>query len=65
MQNYYTPKSKNLTLTERRMIERQLQEGLSNSKIARRFAKAPQTINNEVNRGQARHQARKANYEVH
>ncbi len=30
MQNYYTPKSKHLTLTERRMIERWLQEGLSN-----------------------------------
>ncbi|MBT0923678.1 helix-turn-helix domain-containing protein, partial [Streptococcus lutetiensis] len=28
MQNYYTPKNKHLTLTERRMIERWLQEGL-------------------------------------
>ncbi|MBT0934139.1 helix-turn-helix domain-containing protein, partial [Streptococcus lutetiensis] len=43
MQNYYTPKSKHLTLTERRMIERWLQEGLSNREIARRLAKAPQT----------------------
>ena len=38
MQNYYTPKSKHLTLTERRMIERWLQEGLSNREIARRLA---------------------------
>ena len=37
MQNYYTPKSKHLTLTERRMIERWLQEGLSNREIARRL----------------------------
>ena len=50
MQNYYTPKSKHLTLTERRMIERWLQEGLSNREIARRLAKAPQTIHNEVKR---------------
>ena len=57
MQNYYTPKSKHLTLTERRMIERWLQEGLSNREIARRLAKAPQTIHNEVKRGQVRQQA--------
>ena len=50
MQNYYTPKSKHLTLTERRMIERWLQEGLSNREIARRLAKAPQTIHNDVDR---------------
>ena len=37
MQNYYTPKSKHLTLTERRMIESWLQEGLSNREIARRL----------------------------
>ena len=64
MQNYYTPKSKHLTLTERRMIERWLQEGLSNREIARRLAKAPQTIHNEVKRGQVRQQVRKGKFEV-
>ncbi|MBT0891856.1 helix-turn-helix domain-containing protein, partial [Streptococcus lutetiensis] len=52
MQTYYTLKSKHLKLTERRMIERWLQEGLSNREIARRLAKAPQTIHNEAKRGQ-------------
>ena len=64
MQNYYTPKSKHLTLTERRMIECWLQEGLSNREIARRLAKAPQTIHNEVKRGQVRQQVRKVKFEV-
>ena len=64
MQNYYTPKSKHLTLTERRMIERWLQEGLSNREIARRLAKAPLTIHNEVKRGQVRQQVRKGKFEV-
>ncbi|MCO4528960.1 transposase IS1239 [Streptococcus infantarius subsp. infantarius] len=64
MQNYYTPKSKHLTLTERRMIECWLQEGLSNREIARRLAKAPQTIHNEVKRGQVRQQVRKGKFEV-
>ena len=54
MQDYYTPKSKQLTLTERRMIDRWLKEGQSNCEIARRLAKAPQTIHNEVKRGQVR-----------
>ena len=31
MQDYYTPKSKQLTLTERRMIDRWLLEGQSKS----------------------------------
>ena len=65
MQNYYTPKSKHLTLTERRMIERWLQEGLSNREIARRLAKAPQTIHNEVKRGQVRQQVRKGKKVLH
>lgn len=64
MQNYYTPKGKHLTLSERRTIERWLQEGLSNREIARRLAKAPQTINNEVKRGQVRQQVRKGKYEL-
>ncbi|WP_444811699.1 helix-turn-helix domain-containing protein, partial [Streptococcus canis] len=51
MQDYYTPKGKHLT---RRMIDRWLLEGQSNREIARRLAKAPQTIHNEVKRGQVR-----------
>ena len=63
MQDYYTPKSKQLTLTERRMIDRWLLEGQSNREIARRLAKAPQTIHNEVKRGQVRQQVRQGKYE--
>ncbi|SUN29138.1 transposase IS1239 [Streptococcus agalactiae] len=63
MQDYYTPKSKYLTLTERRMIERWLLERQSNREIARRLAKAPQTINNEIKRGQVRQQVRQGKYE--
>lgn len=54
MQDYYTPKSKHLILAERRMIDRWLKEAQSNREIARRLAKAPQTIHNEVKRGQVR-----------
>ncbi|QTZ29720.1 IS30 family transposase IS1239 [Streptococcus equi subsp. zooepidemicus] len=64
MQHYYTPKRKHLTLSERRRIERWLQDGLSNREIARRLAKAPQTIHNEVKRGQVRQQVRKGKFEV-
>ncbi|MGG6818928.1 UNVERIFIED_CONTAM: helix-turn-helix domain-containing protein, partial [Streptococcus canis] len=34
MQDYYTPKGKQLTLAERRMIDRWLKEGQSNREIA-------------------------------
>lgn len=64
MQDYYTPKGKHLTLADRRNMERWLKEGLSNREIARRLAKAPQTINNEVKRGQVRQQVRKGKFEV-
>ncbi len=63
MQDYYTPKGKQLTLADRRMIERWLREGLSHREVARRLAKAPQTINNEVKRGQVRQQVRKGKFE--
>ncbi|MDV5976239.1 helix-turn-helix domain-containing protein, partial [Streptococcus canis] len=63
MQDYYTPKGKHLTLAERRMIERWLLEEQSNREIARRLAKAPQTIHNEVKRGQVRQQVRQGKYE--
>lgn len=63
MQDYYTPKGKHLTLADRRTIERWLKEGHSNREIARRLAKAPQTINNEVKRGQVRQQVRKGKFE--
>ncbi len=63
MQDYYTPKGKHLTLAERRMIDRWLKEGQSNREIARRLAKAPQTIHNDVKRGQIRQQVRRGKYE--
>lgn len=40
------------------MAQRRLRE------IARRLAKAPQTINNEIKRGQVRQQVRKGKFEV-
>ncbi|WP_019785909.1 helix-turn-helix domain-containing protein, partial [Streptococcus sobrinus] len=46
------------------MIERWLREGLSHREVARRLAKAPQTIHNEVKRGQVRQQVRKGKYEL-
>ncbi len=64
MQDYYTPKGKHLTLAERRMIDRWLKEGHSNREIARRLAKTPQTIHNDVKRGQVRQQARKGKFEA-
>ncbi len=59
MQDYYTPNGKQLTLSDRRNIERWLQEGQSNREIARQLGKAAQTINNEVERGQVRQQVHK------
>ncbi|MEX5398829.1 IS30 family transposase, partial [Streptococcus sp. ZJ93] len=59
-----TPKRRHLTLAERRMIERWLQEGFSNREIAKRLSKAPQTIHNEVKRGQVRQQVRKGKFEI-
>ncbi|GAA0058503.1 IS30 family transposase [Streptococcus canis] len=53
-----------MTLAERRMIDHWLLEGQSNCEIARRLAKAPQTIHNEVKRGQVRQQARKGKFEA-
>ena len=64
MQDYYTLKGKHLTLADRRNIERRLKEGHSHHEIARRLAKAPQTINNEVKRGRVRQQVRKGKYEL-
>ncbi|SQG18419.1 transposase IS1239 [Streptococcus sobrinus] len=45
------------------MIERWLREGLSHREVARQLAKAPQTINNEVKRGQVSQQVRKGKFE--
>ncbi|VDC43318.1 hypothetical protein FMV2238Y02_18160 [Streptococcus canis] len=45
------------------MIECWLKEGQSNREIARRLAKAPQTIHNDVKRGQVRQQVRQGKYE--
>ncbi|HFR3271806.1 TPA: helix-turn-helix domain-containing protein, partial [Streptococcus suis] len=39
MQDYYTPKGKHLTLSDRRNIERWLYEGCSNREVARRLDK--------------------------
>ncbi|MBM7643809.1 IS30 family transposase [Streptococcus loxodontisalivarius] len=62
MQEYYTPKGKHLTITERHLIERWLQEGHSHREIARRLGKAPQTINNEIKRGLVRQVVRKGRF---
>ncbi|HFU5127712.1 TPA: helix-turn-helix domain-containing protein, partial [Streptococcus pyogenes] len=51
MQDYYTPKGKQLTIHERRQIQRWKLEGRSNREIARLLGKAPQTIHNEIKRG--------------
>ena len=64
MQDYYTPKGKQLTLADRRIMECWLKERYSNREIAGRLAKAPQTIHNEVKRGQVRQQVRKGKYEL-
>ncbi len=50
MQDYYTPKCKQLTIHERRQIQRLNLEGRSNREIARLLGKAPQTIHNEIKR---------------
>ncbi len=53
MLTHYTSKYHHLTSIERHQIERwHHQEGLSNREIARRLGVAPQTINNEIKRGQ-------------
>ena len=51
MQKYYTLKGKHLTIDNRRLIEKRKIEGKSNREIADLLGKAPQTINNEINRG--------------
>ncbi|BAN92787.1 transposase [Streptococcus dysgalactiae subsp. equisimilis 167] len=57
MQDYYTPKGKQLTIHERQQIQRWKLEGRSNREIARLLGKAPQTIHNEIKRGLVRQQA--------
>ena len=51
MQKHYTPKGKHLTIDNRCLIEKWKIEGKSNREIADLLGKAPQTINNEINRG--------------
>ena len=63
MQNHYTPKGKHLTIGERRLIEQWLKDGKSRRDIAGLLDKAPQTINNEVKRGQVRQQVRKGKFQ--
>ena len=62
MQKHYTPKGKHLTIDNRRLIERWKNENMSNREIAGLLGKAPQTINNEVNRGTTLQQVRKGLY---
>ena len=52
MQAHYTTTYKHLSLTERQLIGRWLKEGRSRRQIARLLGRSPQTINNEVIRGQ-------------
>ena len=49
-------------MDNRRLIERWKNENMSNRKIAGLLGKAPQTINNEVNRGTTLQQVRKGLY---
>ena len=62
MQKHYTPKGKHLTIDNRRLIEKWKIEGKSNREIADLLGKAPQTINNEINRGTTLQQVRKGLY---
>ncbi|HEY0221388.1 MAG TPA: helix-turn-helix domain-containing protein, partial [Lactovum miscens] len=49
MQDYSNTKGKEITYTERQLIERwHNKEKLSNRRIAQLLNKAPQTINNEL-----------------
>ncbi|QCK31536.1 IS30 family transposase [Streptococcus pyogenes] len=64
MQDYYTPKGKQLTIHERRQMQRWKLEGRSNREIARLLGKAPQTIHNEIKRGLVRQQVRKGKFEA-
>ena len=64
MQDCYTPKGRHLTLADRKNIERWLKQGLSHRKVASLLAKAPQTIHNEVQRGQVRQQVRPGKFEM-
>lgn len=64
MQDYYTPKGKQLTIHERQQIQRWKLEGRSNREIARLLGKAPQTIHNEIKRGLVRQQVRKGKFEA-
>ncbi|MBB5888259.1 IS30 family transposase [Lactovum miscens] len=53
MHGYFNTKGKELTYTERQLIERwHNKEKLSNRQIAQRLNKAPQTIHHELKRGQ-------------
>lgn len=63
MQNHYTPKYKHLTIAERRLIEKWKKEGKGNRKVAELLGKAPQTINNEIQRGTVLQQIRKGKFE--
>ncbi|MGT2867564.1 helix-turn-helix domain-containing protein, partial [Streptococcus dysgalactiae subsp. equisimilis] len=64
MQDYYTPKGKQLTIHERRQIQRWKLEGCSNREIARLLGKAPQTIHNEIKGELVRQQVRKGKFEA-
>lgn len=63
MHTNYTTKHKHLTIETRRNIERWKLEGKSNREIARLLGKAPQTINNEIKKGQVLQQVRKSKFE--
>lgn len=62
MQKYYTLKGKHLTIDNRHLVEKWKIEGKSNREIAGLLGKAPQTINNVVNRGTILQQVRKGVY---
>lgn len=58
----FKPKHSHLTLNDRYNIERWKAQGLSNRKIADLLGKAPQTIHNEIKRGEVTQQVRKGRF---
>ncbi len=62
MQDNYTSKGKHLTYEERKLIYKWKNEGKSNRKIAKLLGRTPQTINNEIKRGNVLQQIRTSKF---
>ncbi len=62
MQDNYTLKGKHLKYQERILIYKWHNEGRSNREIAKLLGRAPQTVNNELNRGKVLQQLKPSMY---